>query len=409
MSELTKDEIAELDEDQQAALALALESKIVIITGGPGVGKTHTTNTIIRALGKRSIELACPTGKAAKRLSEMTGREARTIHRLLEFSPILGGFTRNRDNPLDYDTLIIDETSMIDVPLMHSLMDALTLNTQVIFVGDHNQLPSVGPGRVLADMIESGIVPVAYLKTLHRQAAKSRININAQKVNAGAKLIPADFSEPADSEGDFWFVPEGVAEAIPALVTKIIQAIPGQFGFSFENIQVLCPQRRGPIGTQSMNEILRPVLNPKGEKLSGSSFQSGDRVIQTRNNYDLGVFNGDIGAVASADRDYLYLNFEDLKGKREVAYPLSDIGDLQLAYALTVHKFQGSENPVIIIPVHTTNYLMLQRNLLYTGITRGKKLVILVGTLKAVNLAIKTVDSSQRYSNLQKWLKGGAQ
>ena len=404
MHNLSKIEIVELDEDQYAALELALKSKIVIITGGPGTGKTHTIRKIIEALGDRKIELACPTGKASKRLSEMTEREARTIHRLLEYNPAFWGFSRNADNPLECDTLIIDETSMIDVLLMHSLMAALTLDTQVIFVGDHHQLPSVGAGRVLSDMIESGIVPVAYLKTLHRQAAKSRINLNAKKINAGEKLVAADFSAPTDPKGDFWFVSEDSADLIPDLIVKIIQAIPEKFGHSLDDIQVLCPQKRGPIGTEKMNEILRPVLNAAGQKLHGVTFQFGDRVIQMKNNYELGIFNGDIGIVDSVDKNYLYIDFEDLKGKREVLYPISDVGELQLAYALTVHKFQGSENPVIIMPVHTSNYMMLKRGIIYTGITRGKKLVVLVGTMKAVNLAIRTLDMSERYSNLKRWL-----
>lgn len=407
MSNLTQDEISELDSDQQAALALALSSKVVIITGGPGVGKTFTTNKIIQALGGRKIELACPTGKASKRLSEMTGREARTIHRLLEFSPITGGFARGVDNPIECDTVLLDEMSMVDLPLMHSLLNAMTLDQQLIMVGDHHQLPSVGPGRVLADMIESSIIPVAYLKTLHRQAARSRINLNAKKINGGEKLTTADFNLPSDKEGDFWFCPEESAEAIPALIVKVIQAVPKQFGFEYDDIQVLCPQKRGPIGTQNLNDILRPVLNPEGVKIPGMMFQTGDRVIQTRNNYELAIFNGDIGIVSGADRDYLFVEFEDLKGKREVLYPISDTGDLQLAYALTIHKFQGSEQPVIIVPVHTTNFVMLKRDLLYTGITRGKKLVVLVGTLKAANIAIRTLDSSERYSNLKRWLVEG--
>lgn len=409
MSDLSAQEVNELDSDQQKALALALSSKVVIITGGPGVGKTYTVNSIIRALGDRQIELACPTGKASKRLSEMTGREARTIHRLLEFSPQFGGFARNAENPIECDTLIVDETSMIDVPLMYSLLSAMTLDQQLILVGDHNQLPSVGPGRILGDMIDSGIVPVAYLKTLHRQAAKSLINLNAKKINAGEKLEASDFSAPTESDGDFWLCPEEAAENIPNLITKIIRAVPKQFGYAFDDIQILCPQKRGPVGTQNLNEVLRPVLNPDGQKLSGVMFQTGDRVIQMRNNYDLGIFNGDIGTVESADADYLCVGFEDLKGRREVSYPISDVGDLQLAYALTIHKSQGSEFPVVLMPVHTTNYMMLKRNLVYTGITRGKKLVVLVGTLKAVNLAIRTLDSSERYSNLKKWLVGGVE
>ncbi|MGO9372706.1 MAG: ATP-dependent RecD-like DNA helicase [Syntrophobacteraceae bacterium] len=409
MSELTRDEIKELDEDQQAALAMALKSKILVVTGGPGVGKTFTTNMIIRALGDRKIELACPTGKAAKRLAEMSGRTARTIHRLLEFSPMEGGFQRDSDNPLTCDTLIIDETSMVDIPLMHSLLDAITLDTQIVFVGDGQQLPSVGAGRVLGDMIESKVIPVAHLQRLHRQAAKSKINLNARKVNARQKLIAGDFNRPDDPDGDFWFVPEEDADAIPNLIIKIIQAIPKKFEHSWDDIQVLCPQKKGPIGTQNLNKVLQPVLNPTGGKLPGVSFCAGDRVIQTKNNYKLAIFNGDIGTVTGADKENLFVEFEDLKGKREVSYPIEEVSNLYLAYALTIHKYQGSETPVVIMPVHTQNYIMLKNNLLYTGITRAKKLIVLVGMLKAVNIAIRTEDSSVRYTNLKKWLIDGVQ
>jgi exodeoxyribonuclease V alpha subunit len=422
MSELSAGDIADLDSDQQSALALALSSKVLIITGGPGVGKTYTLRMIIRALGRRSIELAAPTGKAAKRMSEATGREARTIHRLLEFSFVEGGFTRDEDNPLECQTLIVDECSMIDVSLMASLLAALTIDQQLILVGDHNQLPSVGPGRVFGDLIDSGIIPVAYLKELHRQNKSSRINLNAKKINEGFGLGAADFNAPSDSDGDFWFVGEETAEAIPELLTKIIQAIPRQLGYldeagtrvkyTPEDIQLLCPQKKSAVGTQKLNEVLRPVLNPEIDEVKDLPkvfFKRDDRVIQTRNNYGLQIFNGDIGRVDSVDADYLYVEFEDVKGKRLVSYPLSDAKDLQLAYALTIHKSQGSEFPVVVIPVHTANYMMLKRNLIYTGITRGKKLVILVGTLKALNIAIKTLDSSTRYSNLKKWLVEGTE
>ncbi|MGC8495057.1 MAG: AAA family ATPase [Syntrophobacteraceae bacterium] len=440
MSELTYSDIGSLDPDQTKALELSLTSKILIITGGPGTGKTYTINQIIRALSSPpapagggqpvsgdtpQIELAAPTGKAAKRMSEMTGREARTIHRLLEFNPAYGGFTRNANDPLDCDTLILDETSMIDVPLMASLLDAITPSTQLIFVGDVDQLPSVGPGSVLRDMIDSGILPVARLDTLHRQAAQSLINRNAQSIRYGEK-------PDLHRTGDFVFVPEGSAEKIPDRILQVISAIPENFclynGLLFQrqpsddalppegspvryftpsDIQVLCPQKRSPVGVDNLNKILRPVLNPTGAELAGTSFLSGDRVIQTKNNYSLEIYNGDIGTVTGSSSHYLYIDFEDLKGTRSIEYPKEDQKELQLAFALTIHKSQGSEFPIVIIPVHTTNYLMLQRNLIYTGITRGKKLVVLVGSTKALNLAIKTVDSTKRFTNLKMWLKEG--
>lgn len=429
LQELSGSDVTGLDPDQARALALAMCSKILIITGGPGVGKTYTINQIIRALGDIEIELAAPTGKAAKRMSEMTGREARTIHRLLEYAPQLNGFSRNADNPLNCDTLIIDETSMLDVPLMASLLDAITPSTQMILVGDVDQLPSVGPGSVLRDMIESGTIPVACLTTLHRQAAQSLINLNAQSIRYGEK-------PNLSQEGDFAFIAEDCAECIPERIIQVIRAIPLNFylcngslcrllrdetfeqlaerlpgstisRFTHADIQILCPQRRGAAGVDNLNQTLRPLLNPTGAELPGTSFLSGDRVIQTRNNYSLDIFNGDIGTVTGADRENLYLELEDLKGTRTLTYPKEDQKELQLAYALTIHKSQGSEFPIVIIPVHTTNYMMLQRNLIYTGITRGKKLVVLVGTTKALNLAIKTVDSTNRFSNLRKWLRDG--
>ena len=294
---------------------------------------------------------------------------------------------------------------MIDVSLMYSLLQAITLETQLIFVGDHDQLPSVGPGRVLADMIESGVLPVAHLRTLHRQAALSRINLNARKINAGGKITAGDFNAPDDPSGDFWFVPAADATEIPALIAQILSAIPEKFGFTNDQIQVLAPQKKGPIGTLILNETLRPVLNPDGLKLPGVPFLDGDRVIQTKNDYKLGVFNGDVGRVAGVDQDYLHVEMDDLDGKKTIPFPLDAIGNLQLAYALTVHKYQGSEQPVVVIPVHTTNYIMLKRNLLYTAITRGKRIVIMVGTLKAVNIAVKTLDASERYSRLRELLK----
>jgi exodeoxyribonuclease V alpha subunit len=414
MHNLTRADIEELDSDQHQALINALSSKISVITGGPGTGKTYTLNYILKALGRKtSIELAAPTGKASKRMSEATGYPARTIHRLLEYSPQNNCFNRNAENPLECDTLIIDESSMIDIKLMANLMDAVTTKTQVIFTGDVDQLSSVGPGRVLADMIDSGNIPVSRLTQLHRQAQESLININAKRINSGKKL------DLSTAKSDFWFVPEEDPQKIPELIIKAIQKIPGQFGLMPDDVQVLCPQKRGPVGTENLNKILKPYLNPNNVafagsihvdgKLPGVSFFKGDRVIQTRNNYGLEIFNGDIGEVAGADKDYLYVNFEGLGGKVKISYPLVDIDDLKLAYALTIHKSQGSEFPCVIIPVHTTNYMMLKRNLLYTGITRGKRLVVLAGTMKAVSLAIRTIDNSKRNSNLKHFIREGIQ
>lgn len=397
IQELSREEIAELDADQLTALMIACKSKVCVITGGPGTGKTYTIQRILTALGDRKIALAAPTGKAAKRMSEMTGRGASTIHRLLAYDPYVGRFIHDSDNPLDHDTLVIDETSMIDIRLMRSLLDAVTDHTQIIFVGDMDQLPSVGPGRVLADMIESGVIPVARLQTLHRQAAESLININAKIINRGAKL------QVRNNQGDdLWFIPEDEPGAVAESIRKLIRIIPEQFGYRLDEIQVLCPQKRGPIGTKQLNEELRPLLNPDGKKLEGTPFLTGDRVIQLRNNYQLGIFNGDILTVAGVNPIENTLNL--VMDGAPIPYPVAKTDELQLAYALTIHKSQGSEFPVVIMPVHTANFVMLKRNLLYTAITRGKRLVFLVGQMKAINLAIRTIDSSKRYSNLQRFI-----
>ena len=428
LNNLTKDDLIKLDADQQKALELALKSKVLIITGGPGVGKSYTVDAIIQALGftkedNRLLRLAAPTGKAAKRMVEMTGMTAETIHRLLEFHPELG-FRRNEDNLLIIEgrrpygnwrfkpirTIIIDESSMVDIRLMASFLKAVHPATQVIFVGDVDQLPSVGPGRVLKDMIDAGI-PTARLQTLHRQAAESNINLNAKKINAGKPLKKDDFGK------DFWFVPvkphkdpsKEVAQ-IPELIIRAIEGIMENLtyqagdenrAFTEHDIQILCPMKKSAAGTTNLNDALRAVLNPQGQKLRYGTFWEGDRIIQLRNNYDLEVFNGDIGRVVGSDRYSITVAFEDVEGERLVAYPLEDAQDLALAYALTIHKSQGSEFPCVIMPVHTTHYIMLKRNLLYTGITRGKKMVVLVGTMKAINIAINTMDSDTRFSHLK--------
>ena len=403
-SNITHDSFLEMDEDQQKALNYALSSKILVITGGPGVGKTYTINKILEAIGEnRNIKLAAPTGKAAKRMAQMCGRaDASTIHRLLEYSVQGGCFTRNQNRPIECDTLIIDETSMIDIRLMHSLLDAINPSTtQIIFVGDVDQLPSVGPGNVLGDMITSMTIPTVRLHKLHRQAEKSLINQNARRINDGSKIFVDN-----SSESNFHFISEEDPQRIHGIILKSCQAIPNNTGFSFEDVQVLCPQKKGPIGTLKLNESLREVLNPHGEKIVGTQYRIGDKVIQVRNNYDLGVFNGDIGYVRGGDEEELLIEFDDIEGTMDVVYPAKYFEDLQLAYALTIHKSQGSEFPVVVIPVHTTNYIMLKRNLLYTGITRGKELVVLVGTMKAVNLAIRTIDASTRWTGLRGMLNG---
>ena len=346
---------------------------------------------------KIDIKLAAPTGKAAKRMEEATGEEARTIHRLLEYRPGYG-FQRCFDNPLECDVLIVDETSMIDIVLMQALMGAIDpQETQIIFVGDVDQLPSVGPGAVLKDMIDSGKVPTSYLRELHRQTESSMINLNAQRINRGE---PLELSGEDDT--DFFLILESDKEKIPGLIETVCRKLNTKFGFDLNDIQVLAPQKVGDIGTRNLNRKLQGLFNPGAGQLIGQSgLRIGDRVIQTRNNYDLSVFNGDVGRVVDCDSygspTEINIVFDD---DRMIAYGPEQTVDLQLAYALTIHKSQGSEFPAVVIPVHTTNYIMLKRNLLYTGITRGKDMVVLIGTMKAINLAIRTVDTSTRYTML---------
>ncbi len=287
---------------------------------------------------------------------------------------------------------------------MASLMDAIGAKTQVIIVGDVDQLPSVGPGRVLSGMIESGMLPVSRLRTLHRQAGETMINVNAKRINAG-EPIKVDNT----LKTDFWFVPEEDKDKIPGVMVQVCRRIPETFGFTLDGIQILCPQKKGRIGTMEVSKALRPVLNPNGKPISGLVYEVGDRVIQLRNNYDLEIFNGDIGKVRglSKDKECLVVELEDVHAARIVNIPLADLEDLQLAHALTVHKSQGSEFPCVIMPVHTTNHIMLQHNLLYTAVTRARKMIVLVGALKGVNTAIRTLDSSTRWSNLEKFIVDG--
>lgn len=396
-----------MDPSQVEALKVALSNRVVVITGGPGTGKTFTVNKILQALPpSETVMLAAPTGKAAKRMSEMTGRQASTIHRLLEFNPMGGGFQINERNPLQCDTLVIDETSMLDINLMDSLLRGLRPECRVIFVGDVDQLPSVGPGNVLRDMIESGEIPTVRLKNIHRQGEKSFISMNAQAINHGK-----DITVCHEKGSDFWFLPEENAENIPGIIEKAIRRIPSEFDFAINDIQVLCPQKKGPIGTQAMNTVLRDVFNKDGEAIPMCGYRKYDRVIQTVNNYKLGVFNGEIGEVSGEgkDRDTVEVVF-DSGGiePRVIVYSKQALMDqTSLAYALSIHKYQGSETPCVIIPIHTTNYIMLTRGLIYTGITRGKKLVILVGMKKALGIAINTVNSASRNTTLCRLLQGG--
>jgi exodeoxyribonuclease V alpha subunit len=392
----------DLAPSQAEALRRALCSRVLVITGGPGVGKTTLVNSILTLLRAKQVKclLCAPTGRAAKRLSESTGLEAKTIHRLLEYQN--SGFSRNASNPLDCDLLVADETSMMDVQLMSKLLQALPARAHLILVGDVDQLPSVGPGAVLGDIIRSGAVPVVRLTEIFRQASSSRIIVNAHRINSGQ--MP-----DAEKDSDFFFIEREEAESVPATILELVaERIPRKWKLDpRRDIQVLCPMNRGSLGTVQMNRILQDSLNPKRngdpvvEKF-GWQFRVRDKVIQTRNNYDKEVFNGDIGEVLKID-DFereVVIGFDG----RDVVYDFNELDEVSLAYAITIHKSQGSEFPVIVMPLAMQHYLLLQRNLVYTGITRGRRLVVLVGQKKALQTAVRNASAVRRFTALEKRL-----
>ena len=394
-----------LAETQIAAIRLALVSKVLVITGGPGVGKTTIVNSILKILSAKAVTLllCAPTGRAAKRMTEATGFEAKTIHRLIEVDPKGGGFKRGADNQLDCDLLVVDETSMVDVMLMQALLKAVPDNAALLIVGDIDQLPSVGPGQVLADIIASGAAPVVRLTEIFRQAAQSRIITSAHRINQG--YIP-DLSR-SEGDSDFYFVQADDPETAVSRIIELVKThIPRRFGLNpIRDIQVLCPMNRGGIGARSLNIELQAALNPAGERKVerfGWTFAPGDKVMQIENDYDKEVYNGDIGYIDDLDPDAgeVKASFDG----RAVIYGFGELDTLVPAYAATIHKSQGSEYPAIVIPVMTQHYNMLQRNLLYTGVTRGKRLVVLVGQRKAVAIAVKNVSGRRRWSKLNEWL-----
>ncbi len=386
---------------QRAALEQVLGHRIAVITGGPGVGKTTLVNSLLLILRAKKVRclLCAPTGRAAKRLSEVTGFEARTIHRMLEVQPGRG-FTRHETNPLEADLLVVDETSMIDVPLMAALVRALPSNAHLLLVGDIDQLPSVGPGMVLRDLVGCGRVPVVRLTEVFRQAAGSRIIANAHLINQGQ--VPDVARETSDS--DFYFIERETPERIVATLLEVVkERIPARFKLSKSDIQVLAPMNRGSLGIRELNQVLQRELNPPSPELPhvekfGTTFQPGDRVMQTENNYDKEVFNGDIGRINAINLDEreLKVTFD----QREVVYDFGELDELSLAYAITIHKAQGSEFPAVVIPLATQHYLLLQRNLIYTGVTRGKRLVVLVGQPKALAMAVRNQEIRLRHSGL---------
>ena len=404
-SSLTAETGIEYDEVQLAAIRQAVTSKVMVLTGGPGTGKTTTTQGIIAALKKAGLRvlLAAPTGRAAKRMSEATGMEAKTIHRLLEYNP-QDGYKRNDENPLEGDALIVDECSMIDILLMNNLLKAVPVGMRLVFVGDIDQLPSVGAGNVLRDVIDSQRIPVVRLVRIFRQAQKSRIVMSAHTINQGR--FP-DTSNGRDT--DFFFMreddPERAAETIVRLVKE---RLPRAYRESPDRIQVLTPMQRGVVGAANLNLLLQQALNPSGPSLNrgGYTYRQGDRVMQQRNNYAKEVFNGDQGYIREVDTEDRMLTV-DFDGKK-VEYDVTELDELTLAYATTIHKAQGSEYPIVVMPVLMTHFVMLQRNLIYTGITRAKKICVLLGAAKALAYAVRNVSVLKRNTRLKERLNPSA-
>ena len=406
------------DDIQADAIRQAAMAKVMVLTGGPGTGKTTTTHGIISAYKAYGLKilLAAPTGRAAKRMTEATGMEAKTIHRLLETKPP-EGYQRNEDNPLEGDVLIVDECSMIDIILMNSLLKAIPPTMRLIMVGDIDQLPSVGAGNVLRDIIGSGAFPVVKLTRIFRQAQTNRIIMNAHRINEGK--MP-DISNGKNS--DFFFLENEDAEAsVPQIVELVKEKLPGYYNVEPTEIQVLTPMQRGVVGATNLNLALQEALNPTEEEIfmrgrgkvkmpkpclrrSGFVFRSADKVMQIKNNYDKEVFNGDIGIIASVNEEdrSLKVNFDN----RVIEYDITELDELVHAYATTIHKAQGSEYPIVVMPVMMNHYIMLQRNLIYTGITRAKKVLVIVGTKKALSYAVRNVTVTKRNTLLKERLEG---
>lgn len=390
----------QLSNSQKAAIRLALTSKVFIITGGPGVGKTTLVNSLLKIIQTKRLRIAlcAPTGRAARRLSESTGIEAKTIHRLLEYEPHKHAFKYNHNQPLETDLVVIDESSMVDIVLMYQLLKAIPKQAGLILIGDVDQLPSVGPGLVLRDLIASAVIPTVSLTEIFRQASTSQIIINAHRVNQGKMLIKSD-----EKLSDFYFISvEHSEEILDKLLYIVTERIPNRFDFHpVHDIQVLTPMNRGGLGARSLNIELQKKLNPNHESVErfGTHFALGDKVMQTVNNYDKDVFNGDIGIITSINKEdsEMIINFDG----RRISYEFNDLDEITLAYAISIHKSQGSEYPALVIPISTQHYNLLQRNLIYTGITRGKKLVVLIGQTKAVAMAIRNHQTSRRLTNLK--------
>ena len=394
-----------LADAQRAAISAAVTNKVAVITGGPGVGKTTIIRALVEIFGGRhlDIRLAAPTGRAAKRMSEATGHEAKTLHRLLRYQPQKRAFDHDEHNPLQADVLILDETSMIDIELMDQLLRALPDSINLVFVGDIDQLPSVGPGNVLRDIISSGAFPCIRLTAIFRQDARGLIVRNAHHINNGEKL------EAGGPDSDFFFIETAEPDKVVARVCDLVKnRIPNRFHFARDDIQVLTPMRKNQLGADNLNLVLQSVLNPSGPGLRRGfvTFRKGDRVMQMRNNYDKDVYNGDIGVVQDADSEEGVLTV--VYDGRPVTYETSELDEIVLAYASTIHKSQGSEYPAVVIVLATQHFKLLQRNLLYTAVTRGRKLVCIVGSSKAEYIAVRNNEVRERHTTLAERLRNPA-
>ena len=402
-AEVQKKLAINLSAEQLDVLEQIFSHRISIITGGPGTGKTtllRSITTIFEALGKR-VQLAAPTGRAARRLADVTRRKAKTIHRLLGYNFTDGQFIRNQDNPLVADALIVDEASMVDTLLMYNFLKAVPASAVLVLVGDVFQLPSIGPGNVLSDIIQSDCMPVFYLKKIFRQDRESPIVINAHRVRAG-ETPEFEPSEKIDGDSEFYFLEQSAPEQVVSTIVQLCRReLPRHFGLDpVSDLQVLTPMHKGPVGTINLNHVLQGALNPNPvlQESIGSNFKVNDKVMHLKNNYQKDVYNGDIGTIDHIDKKSGRLSV-DYYG-RKVEYDAKDLDEITVAYAISVHKSQGSEYPAVIIPLLTQHYIMLQRNLLYTAMTRGKKLVILIGTHKALSIALKNDKPQQRLSRL---------
>ncbi len=401
MPEIEQKEMLALSREQKDAVLAACLNKVCVITGGPGTGKTTITRFIVHTLKRfgLKIRLAAPTGRAAKRLSEATDHEASTIHRLLKFTPAVG-FEHNDDNKLKTDVLIVDEVSMLDCPLCVNLLRALPVTSRVIFIGDVNQLPSVGPGNVLQDILHSETIPSRWLTEIFRQAQESMIVVNAHRINEG-KFPVASKKEPP--EADFFWVQQDDLSKTQSLILKMAcERIPDIYGLDpIRDVQILTPMHKGEVGTAQLNSLLQERLNPRGEGLNRGErlFRVGDRVLQTRNNYEKEVFNGDLGWLTNIDfeESEVLIDFEG----RKVGYDFDELDEITLAYAVSVHKSQGSEYPAVIMPLVTQHFMLLQRNLIYTGLTRARRLAVMIGTNKAMGIGLKNSSSGRRFTHLR--------